>query len=291
MFGAILLLGQMVKSTSADVCSNACGSLANSRNPLGDMNNLLTSGMNCSNGPYYPLTTSPQSYNDGSVCNAFYPQQPSTYPSTYSQQPSTYPQQPFTGGIGTTPVSPFVPAGQNDAECEITTSVECKPRKNNNNNLLTPSTYPGLTMPQQPGIGNGQTCDCSQYNLTAPNGGYITPVPGMTLTNDPCNCASSQSYNTSNYGNSTSPMISNGYNNYTSPNGFGSLNKPAFCGSGMVGGKPAVGNAILNAFDCNKSYTMPPTRSAIVGTTELPIADNFRASPSSCSIANSPCAS
>jgi hypothetical protein len=253
----------LARAASYDSCAvSACGSAANSPNPYNEMIKLLQSGINCQNQGMYnnnPLTPPANPHSNGGdscVVPGFYPQQagnstgysPTNY--NYSMNGSGLPG--MNNGAG------------KDEECEVTTSIECKPRRGGQNLPPTYSYGPNSSIMMNNMIGGGspttrpntmpgsnQVCDCSQA------------MGGMASAG--CDCGQQQYYNQGG-GNA---MFTGGNTGGRGPYDMS-----------MMGGRSSV----FESFDCCRpqTYQLPPIKTAIVGTTELPISDNVRITSSSC---------
>lgn len=266
-----------------DPCAPACGSAASSSNPYGDMNNLLKSGNNCPS-PYNPLNSQMNQYGNGGSSDSC------ISPGYYPQQGPGY-SYPGTNGMGTAPVTGMT---SND-ECEVITSIECKPKKGGSQNFSPAYSSYGQNSSVMPvnivggGAstgscavpGNSQVCDYSKFTSGMPNSGYQPSPPSLGSSSDVCNC--SQLYNQSGIsgqqllgGNGSS--ISGQKPLYCGSNS-GSGYKNQFDNSGFMGGRTP--GSVFNTFDCYKPQAYP-IKTAIIGTSELPISDNFRAMSSSC---------
>lgn len=139
-----------------------CGSAGNSQNPYGDISRLMNGSAVCATAPQMPM------YNGlntgvGEQC-------------ANSANGGGYPQYP-----------PYTQQG--NEECELTTSIDCKPRQTQPGFSTYPPSYPSApsyptsTYPSapsypptpvypQPGNGNGN-CDCSNsYNGNNGNNGF-----------------------------------------------------------------------------------------------------------------------
>lgn len=283
----------LARAAALDACA-PCGSAANSSNPYGDMNKLLQTGGNCQ-APYNPLAPQTNQYgygNGGEYCMSPGYYQQMNNQTGYSQ--SGYSQSGYPGmnnsGIG------------KDQECEVTTSIECKPKRGGQNSLSgnlygsnfsipMNSTVPGAptTRPSTVPGSNNQTCDCSQF------------MGGMTNYS-----SNSQSFDGSNMGGcDCSQFFSQGGGNgqqllggnTTTPIGgnFSNQTRPLYCGNngenggrggsfdnGFFGGRTS--GSVFGSFDCSRpqTYQPLPIKTAIIGTSELPISDDIRVTASSC---------
>lgn len=287
------------RADSFDACASPCGSAANSSNPYGDMNKLLQSGSNCAT-TYAPLAPQMNQYGyGGDSCAApgYYPQQMSRDPNGYSQ--ASYP------GMGGTSAPPMGINNNNagkDEECEVTTSIECKPRRGGQNFVPPTYSYGPSSAIQMNNVGTGspttrpfgvpgssQPCDCSQFTGGMPNNYSYPPAP-QSLGNNVEGCSCSQFSGQG--GASGQPSFGN--NTPSTGGNFLNQSKPIYCGNnGGNGGRgpfdtgyterPGSGS-VFDSFDCSKpqTYQLPPVKTAIIGTSELPISDSLRVTASSC---------
>lgn len=178
----LIQLAYLLLVKANNECSNMCSSAANSYNPSAQMNNLLTSGFNCNNAPYNPLANRDPSQMGGQAPCA------SSYPGggNYDQQQQRpgYPSNPYNN----VPQQPTA----ND-ECEVTTSVNCKP-KNNAGGYQNPSTSP-----QGPFNPYAQPSGPADYNNSpqvGPNnfnndGGCKPTINNAIMKSFDCNAANS----------------------------------------------------------------------------------------------------
>jgi len=203
IFSGYLILMSLSK-VSANLCANSCGSLAYAQEPYNAMGSLLSNSPNCMSqqfSPYSPLNTVPQNvYPDPSTVQCPY----NSNTQGFGQQPGSPAGYPIQKMIGA-PDGKITQIAPTD-ECEIATSISCKPGSglpNNQNGVpMVPSVPYGSVGPsspyqQVPSTNGGQPCACNTgmpgtvpggmpYNLVPTQGSPYAPsvTPGNS-----CDCS------------------------------------------------------------------------------------------------------
>lgn len=239
-------------------CSRPCGGSQ-------DYQQLLSSQSTCSGGPYQ----FPQSF-EGGCGNIYYNSGSGNVSSPYQNLNNSFTNissgngsGPSTGdGTGNGTGNGSGNGSGSDEECTFNVSVSCNPRFNSGNK---PDGTPDTNQPQS---GSGSPPPPGTKGPTPfPSGPGFTPPPNSTQ----CQCPNGTWSFASEY---TGGLC------YCPQQNNNSQFQPTFCNGNQSLFTP-------NEF-CSKPSTVP--RTAIIGINELPIADNFRASSTSCPNNASPCA-
>lgn len=267
-----------ILSVEASPCNGiAICSIASAQNPTNEMNSMMSGGNACTYSASYnmgrgnlpigggsqggePCTYMPQPQPIQPVqpiVQPIYYQQPSYSPPSYQQQGGSI------GGNGS--------SGGNQTECELYATIDCKPSSSSQSKQF--QTGGGQ---QQMGQQMNGPCDC-----TSSMGGYAYGGGNGFSNNGPSYSNSQQAICEC-----VRPARPQVAPSYGGSNGSSQMNGGAaggVCGySGHYGGYQ-VGNMPSGVFDCMASAAKQvSTPTVVIGSTEMPVAPNFTASPSSC---------